>query len=208
MRAAPDLRNLSTSVESRVNDKNFERIYVQGAINAKNPAAAAAEKVGTDENAASGEDERVEGGEIESDVRRSECSSKEAMFVEAGKEESEVEKEAWRLLRNAVVTYCGSPVGTVAANDPNDKTPLNYDQVFIRDFIPSAFAFLLKGEGEIVRNFLLHTLQLQVVCLFISVDEYLILLSCMPRLCNGALLLNIERKVNFGLAYIGVYIID
>ncbi|KAL6560871.1 hypothetical protein OROHE_006048 [Orobanche hederae] len=90
-------------------------------------------------------------------MRKSECS-KEAMFVEVGKEESEMEKEAWRLLRNAVVMYCGSPVGSVAANDPNDKTPLNYDQVFIRDLIPSAFAFLLKGEGEI------DTLQLQVVC--------------------------------------------
>ncbi|CAH1440049.1 unnamed protein product [Lactuca virosa] len=35
-----------------------------------------------------------------------------------------------------------------------------YDQVFIRDFIPSALAFLLDG-GEIVKNFLFHTLQLQ-----------------------------------------------
>ncbi|MFS7924681.1 putative six-hairpin glycosidase superfamily, glycosyl hydrolase family 100 [Helianthus anomalus] len=75
--------------------------------------------------------------------------------------ETEVEKEAWRLLRDSVVTYCGNPVGTLAACDPGDKTPLNYDQVFIRDFVPSALAFLLKGEGEIVRNFLLHTLQLQ-----------------------------------------------
>ncbi|KAH1083764.1 hypothetical protein J1N35_023525 [Gossypium stocksii] len=74
---------------------------------------------------------------------------------------SEVEKEAWRLLKDAVVTYCGSPVGTVAANNPGDKQPLNYDQVFIRDFVPSALAFLLRGEGEIVENFLLHTLQLQ-----------------------------------------------
>lgn len=78
------------------------------------------------------------------------------------REESEAEKEAWRILENAVVRYCGSPVGTVAANDPGDKMPLNYDQVFIRDFVPSALAFLLKGEGDIVRNFLLHTLQLQV----------------------------------------------
>jgi hypothetical protein len=39
---------------------------------------------------------------------------------------------------------------------------LNYDQVFIRDFVPSALAFLMHGETEIVRNFLLHTLQLQV----------------------------------------------
>ncbi|CAD6203375.1 unnamed protein product [Miscanthus lutarioriparius] len=38
---------------------------------------------------------------------------------------------------------------------------LNYDQVFIRDFVPSAIAFLLKGESDIVKNFLLHTLQLQ-----------------------------------------------
>ncbi|KAK8484853.1 hypothetical protein V6N11_057083 [Hibiscus sabdariffa] len=75
--------------------------------------------------------------------------------------DSDMEKEAWNLLRDAVVTYCGYPVGTVAANDPGDKQPLNYDQVFIRDFVPSALAFLLKGEGEIVKNFLLHTLHLQ-----------------------------------------------
>eukprot|EP01018_Ginkgo_biloba_P028428 Gb_06883 [translate_table: standard] len=77
------------------------------------------------------------------------------------KEESPLEKEAWKLLRAAVVNYCGNPVGTVAANDHSDTTPLNYDQVFIRDFVPSALAFMLKGETEIVRNFLLHTLQLQ-----------------------------------------------
>lgn len=76
--------------------------------------------------------------------------------------ENAMEKEAWALLKEAIVTYCGEPVGTIAANDPTDPHPLNYDQVFIRDFIPSAIAFLLKGEHEIVRNFLLHTLQLQV----------------------------------------------
>jgi hypothetical protein len=74
-----------------------------------------------------------------------------------------VEDEAWELLRESVVYYCGSPVGTIAANDPNDSDPANYDQVFIRDFIPSGIAFLLKGEYEIVRNFILHTLQLQVL---------------------------------------------
>lgn len=77
-------------------------------------------------------------------------------------DESELEKEAWDLLQKAVATYCGEPVGTIAANDPTDPNPLNYDQVFIRDFIPSAIAFMLKGEHNIVRNFLLHTLQLQV----------------------------------------------
>lgn len=78
------------------------------------------------------------------------------------REESETEREAWRLLRRAVVSYCGEPVGTVAAEDPECTETLNYDQVFIRDFVPSALAFLMRGETEIVRNFLLHTLQLQV----------------------------------------------
>eukprot|EP01018_Ginkgo_biloba_P026122 Gb_33908 [translate_table: standard] len=87
--------------------------------------------------------------------------SEEAASSPKQREESQLEKEAWNLLRNAIVNYCGSPVGTVAANDPSDSSPLNYDQVFIRDFVPSALAFMLKGETEIVRNFLLHTLQLQ-----------------------------------------------
>lgn len=78
------------------------------------------------------------------------------------REESDTEREAWRLLRRAVVSYCGEPVGTVAAEDPESTETLNYDQVFIRDFVPSALAFLMRGETEIVRNFLLHTLQLQV----------------------------------------------
>lgn len=72
-----------------------------------------------------------------------------------------VEDKAWDLLRESIVYYCGNPVGTIAANDPNDSSILNYDQVFIRDFIPSGIAFLLKGEYDIVRNFILHTLQLQ-----------------------------------------------
>lgn len=73
-----------------------------------------------------------------------------------------VEEEAWDLLQKSVVFYCGNPIGTIAANDTSSSTILNYDQVFIRDFVPSGIAFLLKGEYDIVRNFILHTLQLQV----------------------------------------------
>ncbi|MBA0558014.1 hypothetical protein Golob_015055, partial [Gossypium lobatum] len=61
----------------------------------------------------------------------------------------------------SVVYYCGNPIGTIAASDTSSSSILNYDQVFIRDFIPSGIAFLLKGEYDIVRNFILHTLQLQ-----------------------------------------------
>ncbi|KAL3520863.1 hypothetical protein ACH5RR_019012 [Cinchona calisaya] len=80
--------------------------------------------------------------------------------VKKGKSSS-IENEAWELLQESVVYYCGSPVGTIAAKDPTSSSVLNYDQVFIRDFIPSGIAFLLKGEYDIVRNFILHTLQLQ-----------------------------------------------
>ncbi|KAM1442599.1 hypothetical protein ACFXTO_010567 [Malus domestica] len=149
---ASRFRNLSTSIETRVNENNFERIYVQGGINVK-PLV---ERIDKDENIVGEEESRIE----VSDEKKSE-SLNEATVVSPEREYSDIEKEAWRLLRDSVVTYCGNPVGTVAANEPGDKQLLNYDQVFIRDFAPSALAFLLKGEGEIVRNFLLHTLQLQ-----------------------------------------------
>lgn len=147
-------RTLSTSVETRVNENNFERIYVQGGVNVK---PLVVERIDKDENVV-GVGDRIEDG----DEKVNQLGPNEAEAVSSKREESGIEREAWQLLRDAVVTYCGSPVGTMAANDPNDKQPLNYDQVFIRDFVPSALAFLLKGEGEIVRNFLLHTLQLQV----------------------------------------------
>ncbi|XP_010480269.1 PREDICTED: alkaline/neutral invertase A, mitochondrial-like isoform X2 [Camelina sativa] len=136
---SPNRREFSTSVETNPTDKTFERIHVQSGV--------IVERIHKKEEE---EEETVSRVNVETTGER-----------KALREESEAEKEAWRILENAIVRYCGSPVGTVAANDPGDKTPLNYDQVFIRDFVPSALAFLLKGEGDIVRNFLLHTLQLQ-----------------------------------------------
>ncbi|KAK6233301.1 hypothetical protein SCA6_003374 [Theobroma cacao] len=153
-RVASRVRDLSTSVETRVNDKNFERIFVQDGINVK---PLAVERIDKDESIVGGD--QVPLTEDENNVNNIRVGLEEG---KAGiSVEIDIEKEAWNLLRGAVVTYCGTPVGTVAANDPADKLPLNYDQVFIRDFVPSALAFLLKGEGEIVKNFLLHTLQLQ-----------------------------------------------
>ncbi|KAL8100446.1 alkaline/neutral invertase A, mitochondrial-like [Apium graveolens] len=153
---ASDYRNHSTSVEGHVNDKSFERIYVRGGLNVK-PLVIERVKKGEDLK----EEERrvgVNGSSVNIDDSKGLNGSK---VLSSKREVSKVEKEAWDLLRGAVVDYCGNPVGTVAASDPADSTPLNYDQVFIRDFVPSALAFLLNGEGEIVKNFLLHTLQLQ-----------------------------------------------
>ncbi|GAU15915.1 hypothetical protein TSUD_41380 [Trifolium subterraneum] len=69
--------------------------------------------------------------------------------------------DAWESLRKSQVYYKGQPVGTVAAVDHQAEEVLNYDQVFVRDFIPSALAFLMNGEPEIIKNFLLKTLHLQ-----------------------------------------------
>ncbi|XP_016686887.1 probable alkaline/neutral invertase D isoform X1 [Gossypium hirsutum] len=69
--------------------------------------------------------------------------------------------EAWEALRRTLVYFRGQPVGTIAAYDHASEEVLNYDQVFVRDFVPSALAFLMNGEPEIVKNFLLKTLQLQ-----------------------------------------------
>ncbi len=71
-----------------------------------------------------------------------------------------VEKEAWQRLQDATVNYNGKPVGTIAAADPNPET-INYNQVFIRDFVISAMVFLMKGQSDIVRHFLQQTVYLQ-----------------------------------------------
>ncbi|XP_074304457.1 putative alkaline/neutral invertase F [Silene latifolia] len=74
--------------------------------------------------------------------------------------ESPLVGEAWDALKRSLVYLRGKPVGTIAALD-NSEEKCNYDQVFVRDFVPSALAFLMNGEPEIVRNFLLKTLRLQ-----------------------------------------------
>ncbi|KAE9446647.1 hypothetical protein C3L33_21423, partial [Rhododendron williamsianum] len=118
-RVASNVRNYASSVETIVNEKNFERTYVQGG------------NVGRDEES------RVEddGGNVNKDNSK---GLHKVEVLNCGKEESAVEKEAG--------SYCRMQL---------------YHIVFLRDFVPSALAFLLKGEAEIVRNFLLHTLQLQ-----------------------------------------------
>ncbi|XP_019157484.1 PREDICTED: probable alkaline/neutral invertase B [Ipomoea nil] len=69
--------------------------------------------------------------------------------------------DAWENLRRSLVYFRGQPVGTIAALDNSGDEKLNYDQVFVRDFVPSALAFLMNGETEIVKNFILKTIRLQ-----------------------------------------------
>ncbi|XP_077240448.1 alkaline/neutral invertase A, mitochondrial-like isoform X2 [Tasmannia lanceolata] len=152
---ASEIRHLS--VEPQIGENTFERIYIQNGMNVK---PLVAERIQSGVLQQQEEEAKVNGSRFGVDTEN--LGELEEENVGSHKREiTESEKEAWDLLRKAMVNYCGNPVGTVAANDPADKFPLNYDQVFIRDFVPSALAFLLKREGEIVRNFLLHTMQLQ-----------------------------------------------
>lgn len=169
------LRSFSASVESQAGaDKGgFDRISAQG-LNLNLNLKPLVVQGRIDDADAAGQGE-AGGGEADQLGGEEEPSPGDCCVGVVGRESSdgEMEREAWGLLRKAVVSYCGTPVGTVAANDPAHCQPLNYDQVFIRDFIPSAIAFLLNGEGDIVRNFLLHTLQLQVHFFFTCFIHYM-----------------------------------
>ncbi|PHT40349.1 hypothetical protein CQW23_19203 [Capsicum baccatum] len=57
--------------------------------------------------------------------------------------------------------YCTIPQTTTVAAIDNSTEELNYDQVFVRDIVPRALAFLMNGEAAIVKNFLMKTLRLQ-----------------------------------------------
>ncbi|OWY65150.1 alkaline invertase [cyanobacterium TDX16] len=69
-------------------------------------------------------------------------------------------EEAQTALEDAILYYRGQPIGTVAARDP-DAEALNYDQCFVRDFVPAGLLFLMQGKPDIVRNFLVEVLGLQ-----------------------------------------------
>ncbi len=73
---------------------------------------------------------------------------------------AKIEQQANQLLEKSIIYYRERPVGAVAAKD-SEQESLNYDQCFIRDFIPAALVFLIQGRTEIVRNFLLETVTLQ-----------------------------------------------
>ena len=62
-------------------------------------------------------------------------------------------KSAYDLLHKSVLYYEGIPVGTAAAVH-SAVHAANYEECFIRDFVPSALVFLMDVDTEIVKNFL------------------------------------------------------
>lgn len=75
-------------------------------------------------------------------------------------EQDPLEQAAWKALEASLIEYKGRVVGTVAARDSSIDA-LNYDQCFVRDFVPAALVFLISGKADYVRNFLVETLKLQ-----------------------------------------------
>jgi hypothetical protein len=68
-------------------------------------------------------------------------------------EMAEALKSAYELLEASIMYRGQEPVGTVAAMDPQLAAP-NYEECFVRDFVPNALVFLHDGKTDIVRNFL------------------------------------------------------
>jgi glycogen debranching enzyme len=62
-------------------------------------------------------------------------------------------KSAYKFLQSSILRYQGKPVGTAAAVGSAVEAA-NYEECFVRDFVPSALVFLMDGETEIVKNFL------------------------------------------------------
>jgi len=73
---------------------------------------------------------------------------------------STIQERAWEAFEQSMLSYQGHPIGTIAARD-SEGAALNYDQCFVRDFIPSGLLLLIKGRHEVVRYFLQETLKLQ-----------------------------------------------
>ena len=69
-------------------------------------------------------------------------------------------ENAKQLLNKSIIYYRGEPIGTTAACDP-DPVAVNYHECFIRDFVPSALAFLMDGDTRIVKNFLTTVMQVR-----------------------------------------------
>ncbi len=69
-------------------------------------------------------------------------------------------KDAYALLEKSILYFNDDPIGTIAACDQRSAAP-NYEEIFVRDFVPSALVFLIDGRFDIVGNFLKTSLRLR-----------------------------------------------
>ncbi len=62
---------------------------------------------------------------------------------------AEVLASAHAILDEAILYYNGEPVGVAAALDTSGVLA-NYEECFVRDFVPSALVFLMDGKKILV----------------------------------------------------------
>lgn len=74
--------------------------------------------------------------------------------------DSKIIQLAYDVLDRSILYYKGSAVGTSAALGDSVEA-VNYKECFIRDFVPSAFVFLIDRRYDIVKNFLKIVVKLQ-----------------------------------------------
>jgi len=69
-------------------------------------------------------------------------------------------ENAYDLLQRSIVYFHGEPLGTAASCDTAPSSN-NYQECFVRDFVPVALVFLIQGSPAIVRNFLTTVMKLR-----------------------------------------------
>lgn len=131
-------------------------------------------------------------------IRSATNTPRSATFHPAHFELHPMLSDAWEALNRSLVYFRGMPVGTIAALDPTEDS-LNYNQVFVRDFFPSALAFLMNGEPEIVKNFLIKTLRLQALTK--QIDNFTLGAGVMPA--SFKVLHDTNRKTDIMIADFG-----
>ena len=68
--------------------------------------------------------------------------------------------DAYQLLDASLLHYRGRPVGMAAADEAYGPVSANYRECFVRDFVVAGLVYLADGKVDIVRNFLLATLEI------------------------------------------------
>jgi glycogen debranching enzyme len=61
---------------------------------------------------------------------------------------------ARKIVQDSIISFRGRPIGTLAAHGPRFAGAVNYQECFVRDFVPTALVFLAQQRPEIVTNFL------------------------------------------------------
>ncbi|KAL7228504.1 hypothetical protein ACSBR2_007263 [Camellia fascicularis] len=123
-----------------------------------------------------------------------------------------IEDEAWELLRESMVYYCGSPIGTIAAKDSTNSNVLNYESwEKTMDYhrpgqglMPASFKVCtvpLDGDETTTEEVLDRDFKAAAICCVAPVDSglwWIILLYAYGK-CSGDLSVQERIDVQIGI---------